>query len=77
MSRLGRTMAAAGRGGVAFPLIGLIVSALAVACFMPVPRQSDPQPGDGGGPPGSGPEPAPEPLPPGGRLTDEDRVPSS
>jgi hypothetical protein len=60
---------------VAFPLIGLFMSALAVACFMPVPRQSDPQPGDGGGPPGPGPEPAPEPPPPGGRLTDEDRVP--
>ncbi|HXJ25896.1 MAG TPA: hypothetical protein VNH17_09355 [Streptosporangiaceae bacterium] len=63
---------------VAFPLIGLIMSALGVACLMPVPSQSGPQPGDGGGPPGPGPgpEPAPEPPPPGGRLADtEDRVP--
>jgi hypothetical protein len=61
---------------VAFPLIGLIMSALGVACLMPVPRQSDPQPGNGGGPPGPGPEPAPEPPPPGGRLAEaEERVP--
>ena len=33
---------------VAFPVIGLIMGALAVACFMPVPRQSGPQPGNGG-----------------------------
>jgi hypothetical protein len=56
---------------VAFPLIGLVTSTLGVACLMPVPRQSDPQPGNGGGPPGPGPEPAP----PGGRLADEERVP--
>ena len=61
---------------VAFPIIGLIMSALAVACFMPVPRQSDPQPGNGGGPPGPGPDPAPEPPPPGGRLADEEHVPA-
>jgi hypothetical protein len=61
---------------VAFPLIGLIMSALGVACLMPVPRQSDPQPGNGGGPPGPGPEPAPEPPPPGGRLAEAgERVP--
>jgi hypothetical protein len=62
---------------VTFPLIGLVMSSLGVACFMPVPRQSGPQPGDGGGPPG--PEPPPDP-PDGGRLadawTDEDRVPA-
>ena len=56
----------------AFPVIGLIMGALAVACFMPVPRQSGPQPGDGGGGP-PGPEPAPDP-PDGGRLADADRV---
>ena len=44
---------------VAFPVIGLIMGALAVACFMPVPRQSGPQPGNGGGGGGPGPEPAP------------------
>ena len=61
---------------VIFPIIGLIMSALGVACFMPVPPQSGPQPGDGGGPPGPGPGPAPEPPPPGGRLADaEERVP--
>jgi hypothetical protein len=63
---------------VVFPVVGLIMSALGVACLMPVPSQSGPQPGDGGGPPGPGPgpEPAPEPPPPGGRLADtEDRVP--
>ena len=60
---------------VVFPIIGLIMSALAVACLMPVPSQSGPQPGDGGGPPGSGPGPAPDPPPPGGRLADaEERV---
>jgi hypothetical protein len=32
---------------VVFPIIGLIMSALGVACVMPVPRQSDPQPGNG------------------------------
>jgi hypothetical protein len=62
---------------VTFPVIGLIMSALGMACFMPVPRQSGPQPGDGGGPGGPGPAPAPEPPPPGGRLADaEDRVPA-
>jgi hypothetical protein len=61
---------------VVFPVIGLIMSALGVACLMPVPSQSGPQPGDGGGPPGPGPGPAPEPQPPGGRLADaEERVP--
>jgi len=34
---------------VVFPVIGLIMSALGVACVMPVPRQSDPQPGHGEG----------------------------
>jgi len=34
---------------VVFPIIGLMMSALGVACVMPVPRQSDPQPGNGGG----------------------------
>ena len=33
---------------VVFPIIGLMMSGLGLACFMPVPRQSDPQPGDGG-----------------------------
>ena len=62
---------------VAFPIIGLIMSALGVACLMPVPSQSGPRPGDGGGPPGSGPGPAPDPPPPGGRLANtEDRVPA-
>jgi len=63
---------------VTFPFIGLVMSALGVACFMPVPRQSGPQPGDGGGgPPGPEPEPAPDPPSPGGRLADaEDRVPA-
>jgi hypothetical protein len=62
---------------VIFPVIGLVMGALGLACFMPVPRQSGQQPGDGGGPPGPGPEPAPEPPPPGGRLADaEDRVPA-
>ena len=61
---------------VVFPIIGLIMSALGVACLMPVPSQTGPQPGDGDGPPGSGPGPAPEPPPPGGRLADaEERVP--
>jgi len=61
---------------VVFPVVGLIMSALGVACLMPVPSQSGPQPGDGGGPAGPGPERAPEPPPPGGRLADtEDRVP--
>ena len=61
---------------VVFPIIGLMMSALGVACFMPVPSQSDPQPGNGGGPPGPGPGPAPEPPPPGGRLADtQDHVP--
>jgi hypothetical protein len=61
---------------VIFPIIGLIMSAMAVAGLMPVPSQSGPQPGDGGGPPGPGPEPAPDPPPPGGRLADAaDRVP--
>jgi hypothetical protein len=61
---------------VVFPIIGLIMSALGVACLMPVPSQSGPQSGDGGGPPGPGPGPAPDPPPPGGRLADaEDRVP--
>jgi hypothetical protein len=60
---------------VIFPVIGLVMGALGLACFMPVPRQSGQQPGDG--PPGPGPEPAPEPPPPGGRLADaEDRVPA-
>jgi hypothetical protein len=59
---------------VAFPIIGLIMSALAAACLMPVPSQSGPQPGDRGGPPGSDPEPEPQPPPPGGRRADE-RVP--
>ena len=49
---------------VVFPIIGLIMSALGVACFMPVPRQSDPQPGNGGGPPGPGPGPHPSLRPP-------------
>ena len=52
---------------VTFPLIGLVMSSLGVACFMPVPRQSGPQPGDGGGPPGSGPAPDP---PDSGRRAD-------
>jgi hypothetical protein len=61
---------------VTFPIIGLIMSALGVACLMPVPSQSGPRPGDGGGPPGPGPDPPPQPPPPGGRLADtEDRVP--
>jgi hypothetical protein len=61
---------------VVFPVIGLIMSALGVACLMPVPSQSGPQPGNGDGPPGPGPEPAPQPPPPGGRLADaEERVP--
>jgi hypothetical protein len=57
---------------LAFPVIGLIMGSLAVACFMPVPRQSGPQPGNGGGGGGPGPEPAPDP-PDGGRRTDADR----
>ena len=61
---------------VIFPIIGLIMSALGAACSMPVPRQSGPQPGDGGGPPGPGPGLAPQPPPPGGRLADEERVPA-
>jgi hypothetical protein len=61
---------------VIFPVIGLMMSGMGMACFMPVPRQSGPQPGNGGGPPGPGPEPAPDPPPPGGRRADaEDRVP--
>jgi hypothetical protein len=61
---------------VVFPVIGLIMSALGVACLMPVPSQSGPQPGNGDGPPGPGPAPGPEPPPPGGRLADaEERVP--
>jgi hypothetical protein len=61
---------------VIFPIIGLVMGALGLACFMPVPRQSGQQPSDGGGPPGPGPEPAPDPPPPGGRLADaKDRVP--
>ena len=61
---------------VIFPIIGLIMSALGAACSMPVPRQSGPQPGDGGGPPGPRPGRAPQPPPPGGRLADEERVPA-
>jgi len=62
---------------VIFPVIGLMMSGMGIACFMPVPRESGPQPKGGGGPPGPGPEPAPEPPPPGGRLADaEDRVPA-
>jgi hypothetical protein len=53
-----------------FPVIGLVMSSVGVACVMPVPRQSGPQPGDGGGGP-----PGPE-LPPGppdsGRRADAD-----
>ena len=45
---------------VTFPVIGLIMSSLGVACVMPVPRQPGPQPGDGGGGP-PGPEPGPDP----------------
>ena len=61
---------------VIFPVIGLMMSGMGMACFMPVPRESGPQPDGGGGPPGPGPEPAPEPPPPGGRLADaENRVP--
>ena len=45
---------------VTFPLIGLVMGSLGMACFMPVPRQSGPQPGDGGGGP-PGPEPTPDP----------------
>ena len=52
---------------VVFPFIGLIMGALGVGCFMPVPRQSGPQPGNGGG--GPGPEPAPDP-PDGGRRAE-------
>ena len=33
---------------VVFPVIGLIMGALGLSCFMPVPRQSGPQPGNGG-----------------------------
>jgi len=61
---------------VVFPLIGLLMGALGVGCFMPVPRQSGPQPGNGGGG-GPGPEPTPDP-PDGGRRAeaeaDADRV---
>jgi len=60
---------------VVFPLIGFLMGALGVGCFMPVPRQSGPQPGNGGG--GPGPEPTPDP-PDGGRRAeaeaDADRV---
>jgi hypothetical protein len=54
---------------VTFPVIGLIMVALGVCCFMPVPRQSGPQSGNGGGEPG--PEPTPDP-PDGGRRADAD-----
>ncbi len=61
---------------VVFPLIGLLMGALGVGSFMPVPRQSGPQPGTGGGG-GPGPEPTPDP-PDGGRRAeaeaDADRV---
>jgi len=61
---------------IVFPVIGLMMSGMGMACFMPVPRQSGPQPDSGGGPSGPGPEPAPEPPPPGGRRVDAgDRVP--
>ena len=62
---------------VTFPVIGLIMVALGVCCFMPVPRQSGPQPGNGGGGP-PGPEPTPDP-PDGGRRADADadRVPAA
>jgi len=55
-----------------FPVIGLIMSCLAVAITGPVPRESG-SPGSGGGPPGPGPEP--EPAPPGGGRAETDRVP--
>jgi hypothetical protein len=59
---------------VVFPVIGLIMSALGVACLMPAPSQSGPLPDDGGGgPPGPGPEPAPQPPPP---ADAGDRVPA-
>ena len=53
---------------VTFPLIGLVMGSLGMACFMPVPRQPGPQPGDGGGGP-PGPEPSPDP-PDSGRRAD-------
>jgi len=53
---------------VTFPVIGLVMSAVGLACFMPVPRPSGPQPGDGGGGP-PGPEPPPDP-PDGGRQAE-------
>jgi hypothetical protein len=60
---------------VIFPVIGLMMSGMGMACFMPVPRQSGPQPDGGGGPPGPGSEP--EPPPPGGRRADaEDGIPA-
>jgi len=57
---------------VTFPVIGLIMSAVGLACFMPVPRQSGPQPGDGGGGP-PGPEPPHDPS--GGRRAEADADP--
>ena len=58
---------------VAFPVIGLIMGALAVACFMPVPRQAGPQPGNGGGGGGPGPEPARRAGPGAARQRPADR----
>jgi len=60
---------------VTFPVIGLLMSGLGLACVMPVPRQSGPQPGNGGGGP-PGPEPRHDPS--GGRRpeaeSDADRL---
>ena len=52
---------------ISFPVIGLIVSAVAAAIANPAPRQPRPQPGGGGG---GGPQPEPAPGPSGGEQVD-------
>jgi hypothetical protein len=48
---------------LAFPVIWLIMSALAMACFMPVPSQPGPQPGNDDGPGAPAPRPSRNPRP--------------
>ena len=59
---------------ITFPVIGLIMSALAAGVANPAPSQSSRPPGNGGGPPGPGPKP--EPGPPDGERAEADRVPA-
>jgi hypothetical protein len=59
---------------ISFPVIGLIMSAMAAGIANPAPRQPGPQPGGGSGGGGGGPAPDPGPAD-GGRRADAERVP--